>query len=516
MGSGSMTGGSAPASSVTCETTEWQYPLHLGAAVTVERTATGYACHPRRTFAAATPAWGLSQNDLAAARAMVHSRAAQRSTRAVETGREGSVVTARRDEDGPSDGDPDVSGVAEAFVDLLRHEVIPPVQGFRVVRLVPPPETRGERPVTDDASSVVVGERVVVTWVREIQDSVHEAPRTLAHLDAVKFYEVPEVHGVLLWTSPNGREVPVAWATKYLPRARDGWDWCLDLTQRALGLTDGPDTPTSTSSGGIDTWQNDFPARLGRFVARLHQSLATTSSVIPEPTGHASADLIRAWHGAANAQLDAATELAEQEVVEGVADVLAPRLPAMRRAVDTLLAIADSVESGEGPPVSIQRVHGDLHVGEILRWPGGLAVVDFHPNPVIELSGLSVGHAMQPAARDLARLMRSLDHVARVVDKGTDFAMTDRVDAWSCSARKQLVDAYRHELDAAGQSGLLDERLLAAFEAEQLCREITYAARHLPTWVYAPLGGLWQSFDAEPVAQGDGRRRGRRARNPSP
>ena len=129
-------------------------------------------------------------------------------------------------------------GIAEAFVNLLRHEVIPPVPGFRVVRLVPPPEARGERPVEDeDVSSVVVGERVVVTWVRQVQDADHEAPRTLAHLDAVDYFEVPETHGMLLWTAPSGREVPVAWATKYLPRARDGWDWCLELAQRALGVT---------------------------------------------------------------------------------------------------------------------------------------------------------------------------------------------------------------------------------------------------------------------------------------
>lgn len=129
--------------------------------------------------------------------------------------------------------------------------------------------------------------------------------------------------------------------------------------------------------------------------------------------------------------------------------------------------------------MTIQRVHGDLHVGQVLRWPGGLVVVDFHPNPVVELAGLSVSQAMAPAARDIARLLRSLDHVARVVDKGTGFAMTPAVDAWSESARTMLLDTYRLELESAGHPELLDERLVqlalrgrAALPRDRLCRPV--------------------------------------------
>jgi maltokinase len=405
--------------------------------------------------------------------------------------------------------DPDETGIAEAFVDLLRHEVIPPVPGFRVVRLVPPPEARGERPVDDEySSSVVVGERVVVTWVREVLDADHEAPKTLAHLDAVEYFDVPETHGLLLWTAPSGREVPIAWATKYLPRARDGWDWCVDLAQRALGL----------EPAGADPWVGDFPARLGRTAAKLHLALATPSAVLGEPTCAAPPDLVLAWHTAARQAVDAAVGLAREGALEGVADVLLPRVDALTAAVDSLVAVSESVASG-GPEVITQRIHGDLHVGQVLRWPGGLVVVDFHPCPAVEVNGLSVGASTQPAARDLARLLRSLDHVARVVDKGTGFTMTDAVDAWSRTARERLIDAYRAEIASAGRPELLDERLLTAFEAEQLCREIVYAGKHLPSWVYAPLGGLWQSFettiDVDATAtqsRPPARRRGRRAR----
>ena len=465
----------------------WQYPFDFTAAVTIEpaESGSGWVCRPERIFAAATPAWGLSQADVAAARNLLTSRDAT-----------GASLPSDQRSASPADSD----GVAEAFVELLRHEAVPPVPGFRIMRLVPPPEATGERAVESDpaARSVVVGERVIVTWVTQIPDADHAAPTSLAHLDAVDFFNVLETHGVLLWTTPTGREVPVAWATKYLPRASEGWDWCVDLTERALGLDGG---------GPRDPWTTDFPARLGRLAAKLHVALATPSRIVPEPTGYADPDLIRAWHSVASDTLRQAAAAAEAGTLEGLANVLLPRLPALTRTIDTLLTVAE--ESCR--KVVVQRVHGDLNVGQVLRWPGGLAVTDFHPDPALEFQGLRVGQAMQPAARDLARLLRSVDHVARVVDKQHGFTSTDAVDQWSRDARTQLLEAYLAELASAGRSELLDERLVAPFEAEQLCREIVYAEQHIPAWVYAPLGGLWQEY---PVT--DSTRTGRHGKHTVP
>jgi maltokinase len=491
--------------------TSWQYPLSFGAAVKVVRSDTPgvWSCRPDSTFSGGTPAWGLSQAEVAAA--------AQHF---------GDVGEAGRD------------GVAEAFVSLLRHQAVPPVPGFRLLRLIPPPEASGERPDasgTDAESRVVVGERVAVTWVDQILDAENVTPLLQSHLDAVDFMSAQETYGALLWTTPNGHEVPVAWARRYLPRARDGWDWCVDLTRQALGLV-GPRTPR-------DPWADDFPARLGALTARLHAALATPSKVLAHPTGQADADQLRAWHAVGRRTLQRAVELAQDDAPPGVAQVLLPRAQALQQAIDAVATMADEW-AGDDTTVPVQRIHGDLHVGQVLRWSAGLTVVDFHPDPELGFEDLHVGQVLQSAARDVARLLRSLDHVARVVDKESGFTLTAAVDAWSAHARKQLLDAYAREhsrpawpdiphpttpdaapttqidlravvahgrpqrrrraQDAVGAAAAavesaprrcpVDARLIAAFEAEQLCREIVYACERLPDWVYAPLGGLWQEY----------------------
>lgn len=261
----------------------------------------------------------------------------------------------------------------------------------------------------------------------------------------------------------------------------------------------------------LDSWIEDFPARIGRLAARLHVALATPSPLLPEPVHRVGASTVLHWHAAARKRLDQVEEIAESQALEDAAHVLLPRMDALRAASDGLRDLAaelsdDPAEIESGKGIAVQRIHGDLHVGQVMRWPGGIAVVDFDGNPVVSINRTSPldDPITQPAARDVAQLLLSIDYVGRVADKRSGFRLTDQVDAWSQAARVQLLDAYRAELVHTGHEDVLDERLLAAFQAEQVCRELLYAARHLPRWAYAPLAGLRLMV---PVA--DGRTSGR-------
>jgi maltokinase len=136
-------------------------------------------------------------------------------------------------------------------------------------------------------------------------------------------------------------------------------------------------------------------------------------------------------------------------------------------------------------------VHGDLHVGQVLRWAGGYAVGDFDGNPV-----LPVGERLrpQPAARDVAGMLQAIDHVGRVVSRRVEGASPDRVSRWIVAARACFLDGYRDRLQANGRSALFDESLLLPFQVEQECREFLYAVRHLPRWRYVPDQALQALF----------------------
>jgi len=302
-----------------------------------------------------------------------------------------------------------------------------------------------ERPITVDQTnvSVVVGERVVVKWMRP--RSWARAPELLAHLAATGFRGTPTPYAAAY------REgALVALITEYLPDAVDGWQWCVDDLRTAV-------------EGGAPP---DFGAALGRLTADLHAALATPSPVYSSPVAS------RPRLGGALAEAGLSTLDANR----ALDDELARHAPAMAAEIEALRQI-------EGP-VTVIHPHGDLHVGQVLRWQHGYTVIDFDGNPAVP------GQEWQPATRDVAQLRTSVLHAAQIVDKHTEGRHRTVLLAQACAQADELLHAYRARLAEHGLAELFDERLLRPFEVEQECRELLYAAEFLPRWRYAPMGVL--------------------------
>jgi maltokinase len=324
---------------------------------------------------------------------------------------------------------------------------------------------RTERSVATDQTNeaVIVAERSVVKWVRRPSSGDQPAMRLPAHLDAVGFASIPAVQGFLTWRPAGAEVVLLAGIDAYLPGASDGWEWCADAL---LGQLRG---------GG----PAGFAARLGTLAADLHGALATPSSVLPQPVATVGVATVARWHSTARRSLDRALELTV-EVESGRLHAIADTLG---RVLDELTAV---------PAATVQPVHGDLHVGQLLRWRDGLAVIDFEGNPT---PGVTENGAAQPAARDLAQLLCSVGHVGRIADRRTGGEHLAEIERWIAGSRAALLDAYRSRLGRLGRGDLLDDRLLAPFAVEQQCRELIYAATCLPRWSYAPLAELHAAFE---------------------
>ncbi|MCK2221570.1 hypothetical protein MF672_048365 [Actinomadura sp. ATCC 31491] len=339
---------------------------------------------------------------------------------------------------------------------MLEGEVPPP---FGVRRFLPlptlshdpgrrhigVPRERDFGPHVDQTNySVVVAEQVVVKWLTPPVPLPHPAPELLAHLVEAGFNDTAPPYAAL--TGPvDGRECLLALVTGYLPEARDGWEWCVD---------------------DAETGSTGFAADLGRLAADLHLALAGLPVAAGPGDGLPSPAAVRA-----------AGALAEALELTGDADGpwLAARADLLRHELEPL----------DAPVVSpVIRIHGDLHVGQVLKWRDGYAVIDFDGNPTVQDAD-----PCQPAARDVAQLTTSLEHVAQVAIRRRGVP-PDRAAAWAAAARAGLLAAYRARLAARGRPDLLDERLIRPFEVEQECRELIYAARHLPRWRYAPMGVL--------------------------
>lgn len=346
--------------------------------------------------------------------------------------------------------------------------------GFLVRQLAPVAMLPGERAIGVDQTneSVVVGGTVVVKWLAQPALRPPTVPDLQAHLAAVGYAGVPRPLGSLVWSDAARDQAVLAFLTEWLPDARDGWDWCVqDLLEH---VQHGPEGCVATCPA------RSFPAALGRLTAGLHVALATASPVIPEPDTIVDRRIIGGWGTAAMTALDTALELLQ----DGAGALL-------RTCADTLRSDIASMDTLS--TTRVQHIHGDLHVGQVLTSTRGLAVIDLDDD--ISIEAAERGRPL-PAARDVAQLTCSLDHVGRMVDLRTGGTANAVIERWIGDAQGAMLDAYRAGLAGAGRPDLLDERLLRPLIAERTCVELLYATRVLPRWLYAPLGTLGRMASA--------------------
>jgi maltokinase len=321
------------------------------------------------------------------------------------------------------------------------------------------PEAGGERAIEVDQSneSVVVGGQVVVKLYPRIGPGPQPGLDLPVHLAAVGFASIPPPFGAVTWHNDDGDSVLVATASAFLPGATDGWDWYLELALAWL-------------RGDASDDEAFAPApTLGRLAGDLHAALATASRVLPSPVRMADRSVIAAWRRRAERSLDEAVALTEGEAGD--------RLRARQGRARSVFEVFDQVEAA-----STMRIHGDLHVGQFLRWSGGLAVADFDGNP---LAPADERVALDTPVRDVAALLRSIDHLGRIAQR-RDAGSLEAIERWIARSREDLLGAYLAALDAWRQRSLYDPRLLFPLEVAQECHEFAYAARYLPSWVSVP------------------------------
>lgn len=303
------------------------------------------------------------------------------------------------------------------------------------------PAEGAEEPLDADAShsSWRVGDSIVKCY-RRLRRGIHPEAEVGGALMELGFRHAPGLRSSLEWRPDAGEPVAVAVVHDFVPDAEDGWAW--GAAQALRG-------------------DSSFANGLGAVTSELHEALRSAFG-----SGHGSPSDGERRYAAAVARLERAAK--------SVGGVLATESPRIRGELEPL---AD-------PPSLLQRVHGDLHVGQLLHADGRLYVIDFEGEP-----GRSLEERRLPESplRDLASLLRSLDHCGRyaVQECGADPDATER---WIAEARAQTAAAY----------GPHEARELRALEWERAVYEFTYADAYLPDWLYAPLGGL-QALLREPL-----------------
>jgi maltokinase len=289
--------------------------------------------------------------------------------------------------------------------------------------------------VEQSNTSIVFGDKAILKLFRRLAPGVN--PELELHR-AITGARVPRLLGAIEG-SLRGEPLTLGVLHEFAAGSRDGWQLATDAVRNLVSDVDSE----ATFLADVEL--------LGAAVADVHVTLADrlgTSTMDAEM-------LADVW----SARLDRAIAAA----------------PALARDADRIRAVYRA-PAAAGEKIVTQRVHGDLHLGQVLRAGDGWLLTDFEGEP----AGAD-RQATHSPLRDVAGMLRSFDYAASQVG---DVWSRYQLERWLGRARQAFCTGYGRE---SGVDLARSRCVLTAYELDKAVYEVAYETRNRPSWAHIPL-----------------------------
>jgi maltose alpha-D-glucosyltransferase/alpha-amylase len=328
-------------------------------------------------------------------------------------------------------------------------------------------------------SAVVIGRAVMLKVFRRVIDGIHPEEEMVKELTRRGFTGIAPLLGEVAHLRSGGRSATVMVAQRFIENQGDGFHWSVEQAKRLL------DDRAAIEQGqdGFETVAH-FLCVTGQRLGEMHRELAGPCDN-PDFAPEAATDAVIAkWQAAARKQVETALDLlAGRDLGEHTAEAnaIAERREALMRGIDATLL--------RGFGSTLIRIHGDLHLGQVLVAAGDAVLVDFEGEP---LKPLSERRAKNSPMRDVAGMLRSFSYVVWTALRTSPVTPQIDVEALLTNFESRSAGAFMGGYVRGLGTALTpeDEILLRVFSLERAAYEVGYEITNRPDQLGVPLAGF--------------------------
>ncbi|GAB0113525.1 maltose alpha-D-glucosyltransferase [Acidisoma sp. C75] len=343
-------------------------------------------------------------------------------------------------------------------------------------------------------SSQIIDDRAVLKLIRRVSPGIHPEVEMTRHLTLKGFANIAPFLGDVVRIGADGTPHTLMILQTFVRNQGDAWSWTLSYLARSV--------EEAARLGSDQAGEDHEPfATYTRFAEALGQRLGELHTVLAEPTmdadfapQRADAAILGAWAQSAIDQVRQAAELlaARSDWPDEETAQLAARALAAAQSLPG--AIEARARRAEGALCT--RIHGDLHLGQVLVVQNDAYIIDFEGEPARPLDERRMKSS---GWRDVAGVLRSFDYAAAAAATAPSIAAlspnaAERYGALLSSfrdvAEAAFLSAYRQAIvampDASATIGA-EASLLDLFLIEKAAYEIRYEILNRPAWLGIPL-----------------------------
>ncbi|HEY0797406.1 MAG TPA: maltose alpha-D-glucosyltransferase [Acidisarcina sp.] len=369
----------------------------------------------------------------------------------------------------------------------------------------PLPPRRGSAEQSN--SSVFFGERLIMKVFRRQQPGPNPDTEIGQYLtEHTSFSHIAPFAGSIEYFGNGDGEQgrTLAMLQGLVANEGDGWQWTLEELERyyeacaqdcALGGGSASDHVIEESARGHAGIYLEAAGVLGTRTGELHIALASaTDNPAFAPELFSAADY-RSIGNVVQDRAIAALQLLKdnlpkmpEDIVEDSGLVLSKRRSILDRVRELSLA---------GSPALKTRVHGDYHLGQVLRVRSDFVILDFEGEPA---RSLAERREKQSPLKDVAGMLRSFSYAAfAALMKYTSrrpeafVQLEPWARLWERAVSAEFVRAYRESLSGADltyEDSAQFSRMLNVFLLDKALYELTYEMNNRPAWVGIPIKGI--------------------------